>query len=217
MESDDRQSRRGWRQLGELGPAWITAIAALIAALTGVGFFAGRTTAPSTNTAPRTSTAARAPTTPATSGAARAATDESSSPGSAPNLSSMTPVSEDADAAGGFTTGPVQIGTTTYQNSVIFYCGPGFQTHVVYNVAGYSTLSATVGSPNDAQFAVGNNLAVNFLKNGSTQLGPTVNVSVGSPQSIHLDLNGTSQLEITCSGLASTGYTDVALGNAILG
>jgi hypothetical protein len=37
---------RGWARIGELGPAWIGAIATLIVALTGAGFFAGRVTAP---------------------------------------------------------------------------------------------------------------------------------------------------------------------------
>jgi hypothetical protein len=43
--------RKGIR---ELGPAWITAIAALIGALTTAGFIAGRTTSPATQSAPVT-------------------------------------------------------------------------------------------------------------------------------------------------------------------
>lgn len=44
--SDSRQgSKRSlFARLGELGPAWISALAALIVALTGAGFFAGRVT-----------------------------------------------------------------------------------------------------------------------------------------------------------------------------
>lgn len=45
----------------EIGPAWITAIAALIAALAGAGFFAGRVTAPnSSNLSPVSTTTPRA-------------------------------------------------------------------------------------------------------------------------------------------------------------
>ena len=39
--------RRG--RIGELGPAWISAIAAVIVALTGAGFFAGRVSAPASS------------------------------------------------------------------------------------------------------------------------------------------------------------------------
>lgn len=44
--SDSRQGtpRGFFARLGELGPAWISALAALIVALTGAGFFAGRAT-----------------------------------------------------------------------------------------------------------------------------------------------------------------------------
>ncbi|WP_225095135.1 serine/threonine-protein kinase [Streptomyces sp. CoH27] len=142
------------------------------------------------------------------------AQNNSTEQNSGTDLSALTPVSADANADGPFTTGPAHIGTHTYPNSVTFTCGAGFQSHVVYDVAGYSTLSATVGSPNDADYAVGNSLAVNFFKDSAAdQLGPTINVSVGKPQKIHVDLNGASQLEIACSGLAAQGYTEVALGD----
>jgi hypothetical protein len=42
-----RAGKGAWGRLAELGPAWITALAALIVALTGAGFFAGRVSAPS--------------------------------------------------------------------------------------------------------------------------------------------------------------------------
>ena len=47
-----------WGRIGELGPAWITAIAALIVALTSAGFFAGRASAPAKETAAPASTPA---------------------------------------------------------------------------------------------------------------------------------------------------------------
>ncbi len=64
--------RHGWARILELGPTWITAIATLIVALTGIGFFAGRVTTPTvtptsvptpTQTVTKTVTAPPAPAT----------------------------------------------------------------------------------------------------------------------------------------------------------
>ena len=46
MSDKEGSPRRGWARIGELGPAWITAVAGLIVALAAVGFFAGRVTTP---------------------------------------------------------------------------------------------------------------------------------------------------------------------------
>jgi hypothetical protein len=46
MGDKEEPQRRGWARIGELGPAWISAIAAVILALAGAGFFAGRATTP---------------------------------------------------------------------------------------------------------------------------------------------------------------------------
>ena len=46
-DSGGNGRRRG--RIGELGPAWISAIAAVIVALTGAGFFAGRVSAPASS------------------------------------------------------------------------------------------------------------------------------------------------------------------------
>ena len=46
MGDKEGPQRRGWARIGELGPAWITAVAGLIVALAAVGFFAGRVTTP---------------------------------------------------------------------------------------------------------------------------------------------------------------------------
>ncbi|MFI5607265.1 hypothetical protein [Amycolatopsis sp. NPDC051903] len=52
-EDEAKAKKTGW---GTLGHQWITAIAALITALTGAGFFVGRASAPSTSPAPPTAT-----------------------------------------------------------------------------------------------------------------------------------------------------------------
>ncbi|WP_412538435.1 hypothetical protein R8Z50_21585 [Longispora sp. K20-0274] len=41
----EENRRKGWARLAELGPAWLSSIAALVAALAAAGFFAGRLTA----------------------------------------------------------------------------------------------------------------------------------------------------------------------------
>ena len=46
MSDKEGSPRRGWARIGELGPAWITAVAGLIVALAAAGFFAGRVTTP---------------------------------------------------------------------------------------------------------------------------------------------------------------------------
>lgn len=46
MDNNVQPPRRRWASLAEVGPKWLFAIAALITALTGAGFFAGRATAP---------------------------------------------------------------------------------------------------------------------------------------------------------------------------
>ncbi|GIG55833.1 hypothetical protein Lfu02_02050 [Longispora fulva] len=52
MVGEERR-RTGWARLAELGPAWLSSIAAVIAALAAAGFFAGRLTADvSTSAAP---------------------------------------------------------------------------------------------------------------------------------------------------------------------
>jgi hypothetical protein len=113
------------------------------------------------------------------------------------------------------TTGPAQIGTTTYQRSVEVDCGAETGT-VVYNVAGYNYLSATVGVPNNSSGAAGNSATIAFLKNGSsTDLGTPITVTLGQPQQVHLNLQGAEQLEITC--MTPSGSMDVALGNAAIG
>jgi hypothetical protein len=108
-----------------------------------------------------------------------------------------------------------------YQNSVGFTCygGGGFFD---YNVAGYKFLTAIIGIPSNASNAAGNAMTVTFFKDGSsTQLGSPVTVSLDHPQSVHLNLQGSSQLEIACSAISQTTHSQVdmdgALGNATIG
>jgi hypothetical protein len=65
-------------------------------------------------------------------------------------------------------------------------------------------------------------MTITFYKDGSaTQLSSPVTVTLDHPQSIHLNLQGSSQLEVACSAINTsnqqTAYMDVALGNATIG
>jgi hypothetical protein len=135
------------------------------------------------------------------------------------NLSALTPLQN--YYAYNVTTGPEQIGTVTYPTSVRFTCG-NTNANLVYNVAGYKFLTATVGVPNDATNAAGNTMTVTFFKDGSTaQLGKALIVSLDHPASVHLNLQSSSQLEIQCNATSTANHNevnmDVALGNATIG
>ena len=123
---------------------------------------------------------------------------------------------------GNLSNGPEQIGAVTYQDSVGFTCDTsGNQANFVYDVAGYKFLTTLVGIPSDATNAAGNAMTITFFKDGSTQLGQPVTVSLDHPQSVHLDLQGASQLEVACNATNVTSHQpvemDAALGNATIG
>jgi hypothetical protein len=118
--------------------------------------------------------------------------------------------------------GPEQIGATIYQNSVGFTCYTGGPSYIDYNVAGYKFLNALIGIPSSASNAAGNSMTITFFKDGSSaQLGSPVTVSLDHPQSVHLNLDGSSQLEIACAAISQTSHSPVsmdgALGNATIG
>jgi hypothetical protein len=191
----------------------IIVVAASILATFGVGAVVGHVTASSPAPAIKPVTAA-----PTATGAgdASASPQPSSEPSTAgiAYLTAITPIVNNTGGSG-LMTGPVQIGTTTYERSVQFSCYSGL-SDVVYNVAGFKFLNATVGVPNNAAGAAGNAATIVFLKNGSTtQLGPPISDTLGQQQQVHLNLQGAEQLEIQCS--TSSGEMNVALGNATFG
>jgi hypothetical protein len=196
-------------------------------------------TATNQTTSPSASaTSASAASTPASSPAA-SATGTSAGPSASPtttassvaaggggpgapvaNLSSLTVLSSSYVA--NLSSGPEQIGAVTYQNSVGFTCETaGNQANFVYDVAGYKYLTAVVGVPSDATNAAGNAMTITFFKDGSTQLGQPITVSLDHPQSVHLSLQDASQLQISCNATNVTSHQpvemDAALGNATIG
>ncbi|MBV9141156.1 MAG: NPCBM/NEW2 domain-containing protein [Pseudonocardiales bacterium] len=208
----------------------VIAVVASIVVTFGIGAAAGHGTASPWATPAAAITAVRMVTAaPPTAGVG--ATQPTSTGGSQPpsgpssggptNLSAIKPV-QTAGSIGNFTTGSVQIGTTTYPNSVRFTCGyvvsgPG---NVVYNVAGFTFLDAMIGVPNDATNGIGDTMAITFFKDGSTQLGSPLNIVLGQSQTVHLDLQGASQLELKCLPTDNVSHNevqmDIALGDATI-
>jgi hypothetical protein len=139
------------------------------------------------------------------------------------DLSALSPVSQ--TNVNNQSTGPEQIGATTYEDSVRFTCDSwsgASSGNLVYDVAGYKFLTALIGIPSNASNGAGNAMTITFYRDGSaTQLAAPITVSLDHPQPVHLDLQGSSQLEISCSGTNTTGQQatqmDVALGNATIG
>ncbi|HEY2286642.1 MAG TPA: NPCBM/NEW2 domain-containing protein [Streptosporangiaceae bacterium] len=136
------------------------------------------------------------------------------------NLFTQSPVQAN-DAT--VTNGAVQIGNTAYPDSARFTCGTGIYspTSLVYDVAGFAFLNATLGVPSNATNAAGNTMNITFFKDGSTeQLGKTITVSLDSPVALHVNLDGASQLAIDCAATPSASDAaapmDIAFGNAVL-
>jgi hypothetical protein len=203
--------KSGWARLLEIGPAWITAISGLIVALAAAGFFVGHVTASGGTAAPQ-------PTATVTKPASDPGSD--SSPNVQPSVASsrvtyLTQFAPLQAGAYGVTDGPVQIGANTYPHSTSFPCGQGAAEvqSVVYDVAGFRYLNATVGIPNNSPDASGSAANVILYKNGSsTTLGPPISGPVGKGQTVHVFLHGAAQLNITCSGAPGS----IALGDAVL-
>jgi hypothetical protein len=137
-------------------------------------------------------------------------------------LYTLTPVENNTNTA--ITSGQVQMGNSSYPNSVGVECfaePQNFTAEIAYDVNGARFLNATVGVPNDATNAAGASITITFFKNGpNDQLGAPVNVSVGKSQAIHLNLQGAAQLDITCAATNNATnqgvFLDYALGSAQL-
>lgn len=190
-------------------PGILTALAALITAIGGA-FLGGTQIAAHPQPAvtvtvrsgggslPAQPEASANSTSPETSG------NSTSVPAGVIDLSSLTPLNYVGNAV---TAASEQFGTTTYPSSVDITC----VTSPVYDVAGYKEMDVTVGEPDDASGAAGESVSVQFLKDGTSQLG-SATVSLDHPVSLHVVLQEASQLKITCNGPGSM----VTLGDATL-
>ncbi|HEV2634029.1 MAG TPA: hypothetical protein VGX23_02710 [Actinocrinis sp.] len=121
---------------------------------------------------------------------------------------------EPIDAAGGVDTKTdVTISNVDYPDSTEFYCPTtGLDD---WNVAGYSSFTATFGIPDDAQYATGITNTVTFSDQNGKTLG-TATTSIGQPAKVSFPLTGVVRLIVNCARQGSNASSDnmVALGNA---
>jgi hypothetical protein len=132
-------------------------------------------------------------------------------------LSNMTPTVDNA----GIGTGQEVIAAKPYVNSISFGCSgsSGDQPDEAYNVAGSSLLSAEVGIADNSSNATDVIATVTFSNESGQQIGNPVQVSLGHPAKLSLDIGGVTQLGMTCTGrdrrTSEPAYGfEVTLGNA---
>lgn len=108
-----------------------------------------------------------------------------------------------------------------YPNSLSFYCeGPsGDQPDVAYDVAGSTTFNAEVGIPDNMSGATDVIATITFTDQADQRVGKPVQVSLGHPAAVSLDVTGVDQLGMTCVGRdARTNQSEssfqVAMGDA---
>jgi hypothetical protein len=118
-------------------------------------------------------------------------------------------------------TGQEVISAQSYPNSIEFGCnGPNGNgaPDEAFDVAGNSTFTAEVGLPDDSQDVTGVVATVTFSNEAGQQIGQQVQVSLGHPVSVRLNISGITQLGMTCNGVHQqtnqlANDFDVALGN----
>jgi hypothetical protein len=115
------------------------------------------------------------------------------------------------------------IAAQPYPNSIAFGCngngGNGDQPGEAYDIAGSSSFTAEVGIADDTQNVTNVIATVTFSNEAGRQLGKPVQVSLGHPVRVTVNVNGVTQLGMTCSGRdARTSQTfydfNVAMGDA---
>lgn len=200
------------------------AVSTVIGAVIGVLAYLAPPGAPGSSQASDTKSSAptiTAESSPAGASVLPSPSDTSPSPSAGSVVLSTLPLPPPQGQTGYVSATSVQIGTTTLPNSIRFTCSfPGFGSgSITYNVAGYKSMTSTIGVPNDATNGVGNSAKITFLKDGTTQLGTPLTIVVGRPQTIHLDLRDATQLQIQCAAKNSGNLgaaMDIALGDATL-
>lgn len=99
--------------------------------------------------------------------------------------------------------GQVVIAAKPYPNSITFDCngemGDGAPDEA-FDVAGSSTFTAEVGIPDETPDATGFIATVTFSNESGQQVGQPIQVSLGHPVNATLDIQGVTQLGMTCDG-----------------
>ena len=132
-------------------------------------------------------------------------------------LSSLNPTVDNA----GYDNGAQVMSAKSYPNSVELSCsgGSASQPGIAYNVAGNTTFTAEIGIPDNMSNATDVTATITFSDESGQQVGKPVQVSLGHPASVSLNIKGITQLGMTCNGVddannQSTSGFDVALGSA---
>jgi hypothetical protein len=113
-------------------------------------------------------------------------------------LSNMTPTVDNSIVE----TGQQVIAAQPYVNSISFSCDGGYsdQPDAAYNVAGSSMFSAEVGIADNTQGTTNIAATVTFSNESGQQVGKPVQVSLGHPVKVSLNIGGVTQLGMTCNG-----------------
>jgi hypothetical protein len=102
---------------------------------------------------------------------------------------------------GYYTPKAVNLSAVRYPRGISFDCDTATETHLQWNVAGNSRFSATAGIDDNTQNTYG--VVAEFIfydQDGRRLLPKPVEVSVGHPAKVALNLSGVVSLRMTCSG-----------------
>jgi hypothetical protein len=132
-------------------------------------------------------------------------------------LSDLTPTVDNQSVS----TGQQMMVAKPYPNSISFYCnGPsGDQPNEAYDVAGSATFTALVGIADNMSDVTDVIATVTFTNEANQDIGKPVQVSLGHPARVTLNISGVTQLGMTCQGRdgrtdQTVGGFQVALGDA---
>jgi len=122
----------------------------------------------------------------------------SGSPEPAPGAT--TYLDSQPETAGDYRARPVAFGDVRYPRGISVYCQTATSTYVQWNVAGSSTFVATAGVDDAAEGAFGEVAELTFYDEDSRRLtAKPVEVSVGHPKQVTIDLTGVVSLRMTCA------------------
>jgi hypothetical protein len=133
-------------------------------------------------------------------------------------FSNMNPTVDDT----GVQNGQQVIAAVPYVNTITFGCNgaQSGQPDEGYDVAGSGTFTAVVGIPDNMQGATDAVATITFSNESEQQIGKTVQVWLGHPATVSLNVTGVTQLGVTCDARDrrtdqnEDGNFNVSLGNA---
>ena len=95
----------------------------------------------------------------------------------------------------------VNLSANRYPRGISFYCNTATSTNLQWNVAGSTRFAATAGIDDNTENAFGVVAELLFYdQDGRPLLPKPVEVSVGHPKKVQLDLKGVVSLRMTCAG-----------------